>query len=340
VATIFSLTIKPRTELSSLAQDWQDTGSYITWKSTIPENARFGEVNVFTIQKGDPNNPAILLIHGYPTSSFDFTELFDILSTDYFVCAIDTVGYGLSDKPRDGYVYSIKDDAKLVDYYIRDVLDLTSLSVLTHDKGSSVGFALLELYHNQTDYQINHHFITNGNVYLPLAQLTSFQKILLNDYIGPVATRYFKGDFIAEGKNANTHTFPESDAKVDAIASIIDYQDGGLVQHNVIQYLNERTVNENLWLQDLEQSTIPATIIWGVDDFIAPTAVADYVWNTSLKNRETEAYYWRLPNANHYLQNDQPLVISKLIKQALGESIDFKDIPIENRPIQINNKSE
>jgi pimeloyl-ACP methyl ester carboxylesterase len=130
VFIILPLAISPRSELSNLAQDWQDAGSYITWTSNIPANAKFGELNVFTIQKGDPTNHGIVFIHGYPTSSFDFTDLFDLLSTDYYVCAIDTPGYGLSDKPRDGYIYSIKDDAQLADYYIRDVLNLMRPSII------------------------------------------------------------------------------------------------------------------------------------------------------------------------------------------------------------------
>jgi pimeloyl-ACP methyl ester carboxylesterase len=172
---------------------------------------------------------------------------------------------------------------------------------------------------------------------LPLAQLTNFQNILLNDIIGSWATWYINGDLIANGLNRDTHTFPESNAKVDAIASIIDYQAGGDIQHDLIQYLNEREANENEWLQNLKQSTVPATLIWGVDDPIAPIAVADYVWNSSLKIRETPAWYWQLPNANHYLQNDQPVVISILIRLALGEPVDFSSISKENHPIEITN---
>jgi pimeloyl-ACP methyl ester carboxylesterase len=332
---ILPVVTAPRTELSALAQEWQDSGEYIQWSSPIEENAGFDELNIFTIQEGDPANPAILMIHGYPTSSFDFADLFDLLSPDYYVCAIDTPGYGLSDKPRNGYRYSIEDDAKLIDYYIRDVLNLTSLSVLTHDKGSSVGFALLGLYQNQTDYTITHHFITNGNIYLPLAQLTSSQTMLLNPILGPFVTRYVNGDMVANVLNRDFHTFSETTGRVDAVASILDYQDGGEVQHEIIKYLNERQENEDLWLDYLKNSTIPTTLIWGVNDTVAPTAVADYVWNYSLKDRLAESYYWQLPNAHHYLQNDQPLVISQLLRLTFGESIDFSGIPEEDQPIQI-----
>ena len=56
------------------------------------------------------------MIHGYPTSSFDFGLLMQDLGDAYYICALDTPGYGFSDKPQNAYDYSIFDDAQLVDY--------------------------------------------------------------------------------------------------------------------------------------------------------------------------------------------------------------------------------
>lgn len=327
---------QPQKELSPLAQAWQNSGKYISWKSTLEENKSFGELNIFTIQKGNPENPAILMIHGYPTSSFDFFELFELLSNDYNVCAIDAPGYGLSDKPRDGYAYSIEDDARLVDYYIRDILKLNSLALYTHDKGDSVGLALLKLYTQQDEYKITHHFITNGNIYLPLADLTNIQRLLLDKRTGPFVTRYIYGKWMAKRMNTLVHTIPEPLEKVDAVASNIDYQDGGEVQHSIIQYLDQRHKYENEWLATLQTSNIPATIIWGVDDPVATLKVSDFVWNKILKNRQAKSWYWQLPMANHYLQNDQPEVINLIIRQALGERVDFNRLDQEIRPISVN----
>jgi pimeloyl-ACP methyl ester carboxylesterase len=333
---IAPILIQPQKELSPLAQAWRDSGKYISWRSTLEKNKSFGGLDIFTIQKGNPENPAILMIHGYPTSSFDFYELFEILSNDYYVCALDTPGYGLSDKPRDGYVYSIKDDARLVDYYIRDILKLNSLVLYTHDKGDSVGLALLKLYTQQDEYKITHHFITNGNIYLPLADLKRIQLLLLNKRTGPFITRYISGKRFAKRLNTLMHTIPEPIEKVDAVASNIDYQDGGKVQHDIIQYLDQRHKHEDEWLANLQKSIVPATIIWGVDDPVATLKVSDFVWDNILKNRQTKAYYWQLPMANHYLQNDQPEVVNLIIRQALGEQVDFSRIDKDIRPISVD----
>ncbi|HAM62380.1 MAG: hypothetical protein A2Y20_09950 [Firmicutes bacterium GWF2_51_9] len=331
-----SLVKKPLTELSRLAKEWQDSGNYVKWTSTLEENEVYGELNVFSIQKGNPENPAILMIHGYPTMSFDFFDVVGLLSDDYYVCAIDTIGYGLSDKPRDGYIYSIEDDAKLVDYYITDILMLKEFTLLTHDKGDSVGLSLLSLYRNQDFYRISHHIITNGNIYLPLANLTRFQKMLLSEKFGQLATNFINGKLLAKGLNRKAHTIPEKADKINGVASIIDYQDGGKVQHSTIQYLNQRTKYEEKWLDNLKESEIPTTLFWGVDDRIAPVAVADYVWQTVLKDRSTEAYYWRLPNANHYLMNDNPHALNLVVRQVNGEVVEWDSLPEGERPVLLH----
>jgi hypothetical protein len=48
---------------------WRQSGEYFRWKSSLPQNASFEALNIFHTCQGNPHNPAILLIHGYPTSS-------------------------------------------------------------------------------------------------------------------------------------------------------------------------------------------------------------------------------------------------------------------------------
>ncbi|WP_198022972.1 alpha/beta fold hydrolase [Paenibacillus zanthoxyli] len=309
----------------NLAKEWADRGQYTTWTSTVPENARFGPLDVFTICAGNIDNPAILFIHGYPTSSFDFRELFEELSQDYYVCAIDTPGYGFSSKPRDGYVYSIHDDARLVDHVVREVLKLDKFALFTHDKGDTVGFALLALYQNYSEcpYQITHHFITNGNVYLPMAQLTQLQKQLLDPVSGPALSSNLNGTILAQALATLTYSKTLSSDEIASLASIFDYQDGANVQHDVIQYLNQRSQFEVGWLETLHKSDVPTTIIWGEQDQISPIRVPDYVWTTYLKSRNHVSTYWRLPQANHYLQNDAPRVVASIVNSELRSANDL-----------------
>ncbi|MFB5193248.1 alpha/beta hydrolase [Alicyclobacillus fastidiosus] len=313
----------------NFAREWSDRGKYITWDSTVPENARFGPLDVFTICAGNIDNPAILFIHGYPTSSFDFRELFEELSLNYYVCALDTPGYGFSSKPRDGYLYSIHDDARLVDHVIREVFKLDKFALFTHDKGDSVGLALLELYqkYDERPYQITRHFITNGNIYLPLAQLTQIQKQLLDPVSGPVLAANLNGTLLAQALATSTYSKTLSPDEIASLASIFDYQDGAKVQHDVIQYLNQRSRFEVGWLETLRNSDVPATLIWGEQDQISPIRVADYVWTKYLKSRNQVSTYWRIPQANHYFQNDAPRIVASIVNSELKSG---KDLYIRN----------
>lgn len=122
--------------------------------------------------------------------------------------------------------------------YITDVLGLESLAFYTHDRGSSVGFALLD------------------------------------ERRGPRATRYVNGSLLAHGMRNLAYSMPQSDEMIAGVASNIDYQGAGEVQHPTIQYLADRAQYEEQWLNNLRRSPVPATLIWGVDDPIAPTAVS------------------------------------------------------------------
>jgi pimeloyl-ACP methyl ester carboxylesterase len=263
------------------------------------------------------------MIHGYPTSSFDYADLARELSKDHYVCALDTPGYGFSDKPKKGYEYSIYDDARLVDEYIRKVVRLDEFALLTHDKGDSVGLALLQIYqaHDDRPYTITHHFITNGNIYLPLAQLTGAQKALLHPTLGPFLSSLLSGDRMASGLAEQVFAVQLPQSEIDAYASVFDYQDGNAVQHDIIKYLNERREHEVAWLETLESSDIPVTIIWGELDAVAPAAVPDHVWAKYLENREAPAAYWRIPCADHYLQVDEPELIASIVRTTLADNV-------------------
>ena len=80
---------------SPLSEAWYRGGQYFTWTSTTLDNDG-REVDVFYRTFGDRSNPAVLLVHGYPTSSFDFRDLITLLQDDYYLCTLDFPGFGFS----------------------------------------------------------------------------------------------------------------------------------------------------------------------------------------------------------------------------------------------------
>jgi hypothetical protein len=145
---------------------WCSAGHSFAWTSTLPEN-QGQTTQVFWSCHGQRGKPAVLMIHGWPTSSFDFSKLVANLQDRYYLCSLDTPGYGLSEKKLKGYTYSILDDAKLVDHFVSQVAQLSSFTLLTHDKGDSVGLAFLQNYlkaktsASPPSYVVSQHVILN-----------------------------------------------------------------------------------------------------------------------------------------------------------------------------------
>ena len=254
---------------SPLAEEWYRGGQYFEWTSTTRNN-QGRSVNVFYRTFGDRSNPALLILHGYPTSSYDFREMIPFLEEDYFVAVLDFPGFGFSDKPQDGYSYMLEDDAKLVDHFVQEVLELPRFHLLTHDRGGSVGFAFLGNYlaREEKPYEITYHFISNGGLFLPLANLSQGQYAIQHAVRGPELIRE------QQARPRVTDGTPQQVAYADIQA----FNDGIGARLYVGKYLLERTANEYRWLDTLRESPVPTAVIWGLQDTVNPLRIGNHIW--------------------------------------------------------------
>ena len=306
---------------SDLAEQWRIGGKFFTWTSSLPENQR-RQVQVFYRCVGDAAKPAIVMLHGFPTSSFDFRLLSHELEPDFRSCMLDFPGYGLSDKPSGGYRYTLSDDAQLVWHFVTHVVPLQQFVLLSHDRGDSVALNFLQLFQaaKAPPFRITHQFLTNGNMYLPLANITDFQKRMLDPAKSAALVKSVNARLLAGGMGQTNFTPPlkPDDPEVGAMAAFFGYQSGVEVIPATIQYLNERKQMEASSLQTLSRSTIPATLMWGVHDMVAPVRVADYVFSTAMRPRPVQGAYWLMPCGHHYVLHDQPAAIARVMRLTLG----------------------
>ena len=313
--------LSAQTLSSDLAEHWRASGTFFTWTSSLPEN-QGRKVQLFYVCIGDVTKPTIVMLHGFPTSSFDFRLLAHELEPDFRSCMLDFPGYGLSDKPSAGYRYTLSDDAQLIWHFVTRVVPLQQFVLLSHDRGDSVALNVLQLLQaaSAPPFRITHQFLTNGNLYLPLANLTDFQKRMLDPATSAAAVKSVNANLLAGGIGQTNYTPPlkPDDPEVRALASFFGYQSGVEVIPATIQYLNERKQLEASFLQTLSRSTIPATMMWGVHDMVAPVRVADYVFTTALRSRSVPGAYWLMPCGHHYVQHDQPAAIARIIRLTLG----------------------
>jgi pimeloyl-ACP methyl ester carboxylesterase len=99
-------------------------------------------VHVFYRAAGDVNAPAILLLHGFPTSSFMFRELIPYLASDYRLIAPDLPGFGFTDVPHErNYSYSFDQLAFTIDAFTQ-ALKVDRYAIYVFDYGAPTGFRL------------------------------------------------------------------------------------------------------------------------------------------------------------------------------------------------------
>jgi pimeloyl-ACP methyl ester carboxylesterase len=300
------------------ADAWRDRGGYFSWR---PSGGDAAEVQCFHVELGDPDSPAIVLVHGFPTSSVDWVEVAELLADRFRVCAMDFPGFGFSDKPL-GWGYSLNRDAEVLDYFVTEVLGLESMVLYAHDRGSSV--ALVHTTTVDSRVRLEHLFLTNANIYLPMSVLTQIQRIMLDPETGPAALAAATPEQLAEGMGQATYSPPRDpdSPEVQALVSIFSHDNGLVVLHETIQYLVERAQDEASWLTALAALEVPTTFIWGVYDTISPPRVVNYVWNEFMMKKPGANSLYYVPDANHYVQNDQPAALVEAILHALDPPAD------------------
>ncbi|KZS61431.1 MAG: alpha/beta hydrolase [Mycobacterium pseudokansasii] len=313
--------------------EWHSTGTQLRWRSTTTAN-NDAEVSVFTRRSGTPGAPALVLVHGFPTSSIDYFGLAGELGSEFDIFVLDFPGYGLSDKPSAPYVYSLYDDARLLVHAIRRVWQLTEFRMLTHDRGSSVGMIALGMLAGEDPAALPLDvIITNANIYLPLSNLTTFQTALLDAATGRATAAATTPELLAAGLGASTFIPRRTldDPEIAALAKCFAHNDGISVLPDTIQYLHERAADETRWLEQLSTISLNTTLVWGLHDNVAPLRVANHVWQAYLKNQPGRSRYWVIPGADHYLQCDAPTELAEIVRViAGGEDIGLQTLG--NRP--------
>lgn len=118
-------------------------------------------VNVFYREAGPANAPVVLLLHGFPTSSFQYRELIPRLADKYRVIAPDLPGFGFTEVPAErGYTYSFDNLAKTMEVFT-EALHLSRYALYVFDYGAPTGFRLAMAHPERVTAIISQ----NGNAY-------------------------------------------------------------------------------------------------------------------------------------------------------------------------------
>jgi pimeloyl-ACP methyl ester carboxylesterase len=118
-------------------------------------------LDIFYREAGDKTKPTILLLHGFPTSSFMFRNLIPQLADEYHLVAPDYPAFGRSSMPKvDEFEYTFENLTNIVDKFTQE-LKLSKYSIYVQDYGSPIGFRLAVKHPERIQAII----VQNGNAY-------------------------------------------------------------------------------------------------------------------------------------------------------------------------------
>ena len=230
--------------------------------------ARFGAEH-------DVGNPPVMLLHGFPTCSYDWRAVLPALRAERDVVLFDFLGFGLSAKPDRRYGLRLHaDTAEAVAAH----LGLTEVDLVAHDMGDSVGGELLARALDGTlGFAVRRTVVSNGSIYLALAQLTEGQHLLLS--LPDAFTPIIGADEGVAWRRAVRATFATdaqvADAEVADSYELAAREDGLPMMPRTIRYIEDRQAEERRFTGAIESHPAPMTVVWGAEDPIAVVAMVD-----------------------------------------------------------------
>jgi pimeloyl-ACP methyl ester carboxylesterase len=253
---------------------------------------------------GDGDGPTILLLHGYPSSSFDFRQVVPHLAGRAWL-TLDFLGFGLSDKPRP-HRYSLLEQADIVQTVVTAETS-GRVVLIAHDMGTSVTTELLARdIQGRLPFDLQRVVLGNGSVILRRASLRPVQKVLRGP-LGPLAARLSsKARFSREFGRLFSANHPLSADEADAQWALIAYNGGHHIAHLLISYLDERERYAERWHGAVRDWPKPLSFLWALDDPVATTNVL-----AGLRELRPAADVVELPGVGHYPQVEVPEVFTR-----------------------------
>lgn len=276
--------------LPESVRQWRDGGQLLSTSS--------GQIFVRS-QPGRPDAPTVLLLHGFPSSSYDFRAVTDPFSEQGWL-TLDFLGFGLSDKPRP-HRYSLIEQADIVEEVL--AAKVTGPVVLiAHDMGTSVATELFARdLAGRLSFELQEAVLTNGSVILERASLRPAQKLLRGRF-GPVAARLTNERGFRRGfAKLFSSQHPLSTDEAAAQWALLAHNDGKGILHLLSAYLEERVEYALRWHGAVRDWPKPLSFLWATADPVATMSVL-----AGLRELRPTAEIVQIPGIGHYPQVEVP----------------------------------
>jgi pimeloyl-ACP methyl ester carboxylesterase len=280
--------------------DWRDDGRYI----------EHGGHKVFVFDTNSHPGPVVVILHGFPSSSFDWHLVVPELAKKVRVVALDFLGYGLSDKPD--VAYSLFDQADLAQAVAADC-NVEQCVLVSHDMGDTVAAELMKRQsEGNLPFRVERSILFNGSIFIDMAELSAGQQFLLAlpderladpldiDGMRPGLEETFSKDS------------PPDPSEIDAMVALLRLQGGDQLLPRLIRYIEERRANQDRWTSGLVDFDGPMTAMWGEQD---PIAVVDMTDRLKELRPQTEVVRW--PDLSHWPSIEDPKRVAEAILERI-----------------------
>ncbi|HEU4760231.1 MAG TPA: alpha/beta hydrolase, partial [Dehalococcoidia bacterium] len=264
---------------------------------------------VFVFERGE--GPAVLLLHGFPTSCYDWRGIAAALAADGFrAVALDFPGYGLSDKPA-AYSYSLFQQTDVVEELAR-TLGVGEAHIVSHDVGTSVHTELLAReQEGALACGILSSTFLNGSMLQELATITPFQKLLAANETLPQAIAVCEnvsGTYIEGLKGVMKRPDCLSTEDATVMLELLLYQHGNRRLPALSLYMRERYIHRERWIGAIKAATTTVQLVWADGD-----PVANVQMGRALSKEAPRARYTELAGLGHFLLMEDPEAVARSI---------------------------
>lgn len=288
-------------------------------QSTIAEQTpfavRYGTetvdgLDIFYREAGDPSKQAVVLLHGFPSSSHMYRDVLRALGDEYYVIAPDYPGFGDSAFPSpEDYSYTFDNLAETINAFLEQ-REISSYVLMIQDYGAPVGMRIALKHPERVDGIIS----MNGNVYEegineagwgPVIPYWSDktpeleQQIIENVFtLDALRWQYTHGTrnpdgILPDNWNLDFQKLNRPGAHRIALDLFFDYQE------NVKRYPQ--------WQAYLREHQPPMLVIWGKNDAFFPPAGAEGF------KRDVEKVDFYLLDTGHFaLEEEAPFIIDRM----------------------------
>lgn len=276
------------------------------------QHAEVRNLKLFYREAGKEDAPTIVLLHGFPTSSFMFRNLIPLLIEANHVIAPDYPGFGFSDAPSvEDFEYTFDNLASVMEEFLLKKLGLRKFSIYVQDYGAPIGYRIASANPSVIDKIV----VQNGNAYVvgiggafdPMKPFWANRNEETEKPVRGLLTldttkfQYLHGAKDASKISPDTYTFDQA---------FLDRLGNDAIQLNLLHNYQTNPPKYEGWHEFFRKNQPPMLIVWGKNDPFFTVEGA-------------QAYLKDLPKAELHLLDTGHFALEEELDFIAGKMVEF-----------------